>query len=347
MTKYKLPKTRSIVKAGTVKLKNEKEDTTNDKKGINTKDGDVRNAYRKEITKEEAKQKETNKKTKEVNAKHKEELKNAEEIKYDEPLNDKKEVLVNINTKEQLNSDILCINKKAIKKLHTPAEKEIQPASFVGNEEATLGLQSSINNSIMKAAKSFSSSQRARSKRANSVSTLITSLRKKSDKKVTNQLVAKQFIKEYKNILKRLRITSNYLNPQEIRNILLEEGFLSWSNKLLIECEVLEEEILNTLSKDELGVPTNDLMVFLAAIMNIDISQSKKLDKRTLELAETDIRQIHKKFYDYYNRKKSNTYVKKNTLRECTFPSRLLRSIITPRNLKELSYDQPDHQKKE
>jgi hypothetical protein len=326
-----------MTKAGTIKEK----EADNEVKKIDVK----KKVDTKEVSKKGIEQKKVEDVVaiRENNTEHKEESKNIKEIKQPESLNDKEEVKINGNPKEQLNQDLQCINEKAVKKLPKPVESEIQSAFFVGSEEAMVRPQRSIN-SIMKERKGFRTAQRARSNRANSVAISVTSMRRAGDKKATNQLVVKQFIKEYKNILKRLRITSNYLNPQDIRNVLLEEGFISWSKKLLIECECLEERIWNTLNKEELGVPMNDLMIFLAAIMNIDIGKAKELGKDALELTRTDIRQIHKEFYDYYSRKKSNAYMKKvSTLRECTFPPRLLRNTMTPRNLKELSHE---HQEK-
>eukprot|EP00826_Nyctotherus_ovalis_P040501 TRINITY_DN4002_c0_g1_i1.p1 TRINITY_DN4002_c0_g1~~TRINITY_DN4002_c0_g1_i1.p1 ORF type:complete len:367 (+),score=88.00 TRINITY_DN4002_c0_g1_i1:1099-2199(+) len=128
---------------------------------------------------------------------------------------------------------------------------------------------------------------------------------------------------------------------------------MSWSNRLLTECDRIEEEIWNTLSEGEEGVASNKLLIFLAAIMNIDIGQMKECSEGDLVLTSKEIARIHREFKDYYNRKKSNSQIKKkmDLLSEYTFPPRLCRSPTTARSYKGLSYNlltsQPKQQKEE
>jgi len=86
-------------------------------------------------------------------------------------------------------------------------------------------------------------------------------------------------------------------------------------------------------------VQINNLLVFLAAVMNTNICQIKSFPKETLQLIAEDVTQIHKELYSYYGRKESNaSLIKKvNTLTECTFSPRLSKYLT--QNHQELLYN--------
>ena len=91
-----------------------------------------------------------------------------------------------------------------------------------------------------------------------------------------------------------------------IGNILLKEGFLSYSENLDIECDPIEEAIWNLLkNKEDEKVHSGRLMIFLGAVMNIYINMPE-----IMTLSMEEVNKIHKDFSSYSARKSSNAKAK-------------------------------------
>ena len=93
---------------------------------------------------------------------------------------------------------------------------------------------------------------------------------------------------------------------------MLEEGFIRWNNQLNEEQDQLELILWNLLNnKDIGGVNSNNLMIYLGAIMNIYIPELVLKGNDNL-LTKAEVNKIHKEFYSYYVKK--STAVKTNNI---------------------------------
>lgn len=93
--------------------------------------------------------------------------------------------------------------------------------------------------------------------------------------------------------------------------MLISQKFTKWSVRSGEES--LEQRLWELLYEDKhKGVKSERLMVFLAAIMNVQIVQQEVdniysvLDKELL-LSKKQVAKIHKEFYDYYSNKNLST----------------------------------------
>eukprot|EP00826_Nyctotherus_ovalis_P065849 TRINITY_DN9695_c0_g2_i14.p1 TRINITY_DN9695_c0_g2~~TRINITY_DN9695_c0_g2_i14.p1 ORF type:complete len:327 (+),score=65.86 TRINITY_DN9695_c0_g2_i14:477-1457(+) len=136
---------------------------------------------------------------------------------------------------------------------------------------------------------------------------------------ITEALAAKRFCKQYRQTLKSLNLSNPILSLNDISNcklhpvghILISQKFVKWSARSGEES--LEQKLWELLHEDKhKGVKSERLMIFLAAIMNVQIIQQEVdnaygvLDKELL-LSKKQVAKIHKDFYDYYSNKNLST----------------------------------------